>query len=72
MTSIQSEILSTTDGLAEEFLFSLLEYARYMKELSEKGEQTDMEYFKSIPGLIDSIKESADTELKNCTDKLEW
>lgn len=72
MTSVQNEIISATEGMGEEYLNSLLEYAKYMKELSQKGKQTDMEYFRSIPGLISSIKKSAETDLTDCTDKIEW
>jgi len=72
MTSIQSELLAVTDGLPNSFLYPLLEYAKYMKELAEKGEKTDMEYLTGIPGMVDLIKESAKADLNDCTDKIEW
>ncbi len=66
------KFLSSSCWLPNSFLYPLLEYAKYMKELAEKGEKTDMEYLTGIPGMVDLIKESAKADLNDCTDKIEW
>jgi DNA-binding ferritin-like protein (Dps family) len=72
MTRTQKEMVNLLNNIPENFQYIILEYAKYIKKQAEKGELSDMEYLSSIPGMVELIKKSAETDITDCSDKIDW
>jgi hypothetical protein len=68
MNAIQSNLNDIINSIPYYYQQELLDYALFLKSKSEK--ETDTEYLESIPGMVESILESAKSELKDCSKEL--
>ena len=70
MNTLQANLVDLTNSLPYYYLNDLLDYAKFLKQKSEK--ETDTEFLESIPGMVDSIIEASKEDLSNCSQKIEW
>jgi len=70
MNVLQSDLVKITDEIPYYYLQDLLDYANFLKEKSQKD--NDTEYLESIPGMVDSIIAASKEELNNCSKSPGW
>lgn len=70
MNTLQANLVYLTNTLPHYYLIDLLEYAKFLKQKAEK--ETDTEYLKSIPGMVDSILSASKEDLSDCEQMIEW
>ena len=70
MNTLQNRLIGIINEIPPHSLRELLNYALFLKEKSKKI--TDTEYLESIPGMVDSILEASNEDLKDCSKNLNW
>lgn len=70
MNTMQTNLVNLTNNFPYYYLEELLDYANFLKQKSEKENDTD--YIESIPGMVDAILEASKEDLKDCSTSLVW
>ena len=71
MSELQSKTCEMVMKVPDEILKPFFELLSQMYLLNGDAYESDLEYFKSIPGYWESVKEALDTPWEECVDESE-
>jgi len=72
MLKVENEIINIIDKIPPKFRKTILQYAKSIKSLSDKGELSETEYLDKIPGMADSIIKESKVDRSKYSEKLDW